>query len=150
MTTHAETLAALRISGHRITPQRQIVLDVVENSGEHLDAEAIYRRAQAQDPAISLATVYRTLAVLKNQGLIEQRYLTREHAREHYELAGAPEHSHFTCVGCHQVIECKSPRVAQLRAEVRRDLGLRVTNACLCLEGYCPDCAAQPALAQTD
>ena len=150
MTTHAETLAALRTSGHRITPQRRSVLDVVENSGEHLDAEAIYRRAQAEDPAISLATVYRTLAVLKDQGLIEQRYLARDHAREHYEPVGAPEHYHFTCLDCRRVIEFQSRRVAQIRAELQRELGLRITNACLCLEGYCPSCAAKHALAQPD
>ena len=145
MTTHTETLAALRATGHRITPQRQIVLQVVENSAEHLDAEAVYGRAHERDPNISLATVYRTLAVLKAEGLIEQRYLTRDHTREHYEPVGAPEHYHFTCLDCHQVIEFQSPRVNQLRAELQAKLGLHAVQACLCLEGYCHKCAAQRA-----
>jgi Fur family transcriptional regulator, ferric uptake regulator len=87
------------------------VLEVVENSAKHLDAETVYRQAQETDPNISLATVYRTLAVLKDEGLIEQRYLARDHAREHYEPVGAPEHYHFTCLDCRQVIEFQSSRV---------------------------------------
>ena len=143
MTARTETLATLRATGHRITPQRQIVLDVVENSAEHLDAEAVYRRAQEKGPHISLATVYRTLAVLKDEGLIEQRYLARDHAREHYEPVGAPEHYHFTCLGCRRVVEVQSPRANQLRAELEAELGLHVLQACLCLEGYCQTCAAK-------
>ncbi len=144
MTPHVEALAALRATGHRITPQRQIVLEVVESSGEHLDAEAIYQRARerADDPRISLATVYRTLAVLKETGLIEQRYLSPAHAREHYEPAGAQEHYHFTCLGCHKVIEFQSPKVKRMAVELNRELGVEVAHACICLEGYCRTCAA--------
>ena len=142
MTSHAETLANLRATGHRITAQRQIVLEVVETSAEHLDAEAIYQRARARDPKISLATVYRTLTVLKQMGLIEQRYLARDHAREHYEPVGAPAHYHLTCLGCHRVIEFQSPRVRQMQAELQTALGLDVRHACVCLEGYCATCAA--------
>ena len=53
MTARTETLATLRATGHRITPQRQIVLDVVESSAEHLDAEAVYRRAQVKGPTLA-------------------------------------------------------------------------------------------------
>ena len=143
MTSHAETLATLRATGHRITPQRQIVLEVVETSAEHLDAEAIYQRAREKNPNISLATVYRTLTVLKDKGLIEQRFLARDHAREHYEPVGAPEHYHFTCLGCRKVIEFQSPRVTQMTTELHRELGVEVAHACICLEGYCQTCAAK-------
>ncbi len=148
MTSHAETLATLRATGHRITPQREIVLEVVETSAEHLDVEAIYQRAREKDPDISLATVYRTLAVLKDMGLIEQRYLARDHAREHYEPVGAPEHYHFTCLGCRKVIEFQSPRVTQMTTELHRDLGVEVAHACICLEGYCQTCAAKSRAAK--
>ena len=140
MTSHAETLATLRATGHRITAQRQIVLEVVETSAEHLDAEAIYQRAREKDPRISLATVYRTLTVLKDKGLIEQRFLARDHAREHYEPVGAPEHYHFTCLGCREVIEFQSPQVRQISTALRRELGIEVAHACICLEGYCQTC----------
>ena len=141
--THAQTLDALRATGHRITSQRQLVLAVIESSPEHLDAEAIYRRVRKKDTRIGLATVYRTLAVLKDMGLIEQRYLDRNHDREFYEPVGAPEHHHFTCLGCRTVIEFQSPRVKQLRAELQGELGLEMVHACICIEGYCRVCAAK-------
>ncbi|HEY4688319.1 MAG TPA: Fur family transcriptional regulator [Anaerolineae bacterium] len=143
MPSRAKTLDTLRATGHRVTPQRELVLEVVETSPEHLDAEAIYQRVREKDPQISLATVYRTLAVLKDMGLIEQRYLARNHTREYYEPVGAPEHHHFTCLGCRKVIEFQSQRVKQMRAELQRELGLDISHACICLEGYCRSCMAK-------
>jgi len=143
MTSHAKTLGALRATGHRVTQQRQLVLEVVETSPEHLDAESIYQRVREKDSNVSLATVYRTLNVLKDMGLIEQRYLARNHTREYYEPVGAPEHHHFTCLGCRKVIEFQSSRVRQMRAELQRELGLDIAHACICLEGYCRACAAK-------
>ncbi len=148
MTAEMDPLAMLRATGYRVTSQRQLVLGVVETSGEHLDAEGIHQRARQKDPKISLATVYRTLNVLKHMGLIEQRYLTRDHARENYEPVGAPEHYHFTCLACHQVIEFESPRVKQMQHELRRELDIEVSHACICLEGYCQACSAKRKAAQ--
>ena len=143
MTAEMGALATLRATGHRVTSQRQLVLEVVESSSEHLDAEGIYHRAREKDPKISLATVYRTLNVLKHTGLIEQRYLARDHAREHYEPVGSPEHYHFTCLGCRKVIEFQSPHIRRMTTELRRELGVQVGHACVCLEGYCQDCARE-------
>ncbi|HLF28962.1 MAG TPA: Fur family transcriptional regulator [Anaerolineae bacterium] len=141
--TDPKTLKTLRATGHRITAQRQVVLEVVESSPKHLDAETIYQRVREKDPQISLATVYRTLSVLKEMGLIEQSYLARNHTREYYEPVGAPEHHHFTCLGCRTVIEFQSQRVKQMRADLQRELGLDISHACICLEGYCRSCAAK-------
>ncbi len=142
MDQHVETIAALRASGRRMTPQRRLILDIITQSGEHLDAEAVYRRAHAQDKRISLATVYRTLTVLKDLGLVERRYLGRDHERENYEPIGAPEHYHFTCRGCGRTIEFQTGAVARMRREVQRELRVTVAHACVCLDGYCADCAA--------
>ncbi len=138
-----ETLASLRAQGRRITAQRQLVLDVIESSEEHLDAEAIYKRAHAKDPRISLATVYRTLAVLKDMGLVTQRYLAPGHEREHYEPMGAPEHYHFTCRECGRAVEFQSRHVERMQAELRKTLGIEISQVCVCVEGYCAECAAR-------
>jgi Fe2+ or Zn2+ uptake regulation protein len=137
-----QTLASLRASGRRITAQRKVVLEVISASEEHLDAEAVYARARKRDPKISLATVYRTLAVLKTEGLVEQRYVARSHEREYYEPVGAREHYHFTCRKCGQAVEFESTRVQEMRFEVQQSLGAEVTGACVCLEGICHSCAA--------
>ncbi len=129
--------------GLRATPQRLLILTILENAQEHLDAEAIYERARAWDAKISLATVYRALARLKEAGLVEQRYFARDHRREYYEAVSKGEHYHFTCLGCGKVIEVTTPRIAQARKELSEALGLEFTHACICFEGYCPDCAAK-------
>ena len=146
MTTHAETLATVRATGRRITSQRQIVLDVIENATEHLDAEGIFQKAREKDSKISLATVYRTLGVLKEMGLVDQNYVTRSHDREHYEPVGAPRHYHFTCLNCHRVIEFQSASVIQLMDLFQEELGVKVLHACMCLEGYCQDCVSNHQL----
>lgn len=143
MTTHAETLAAVRAAGRRITPQRQVVLDVIETSTRHLDAEAIFQKAREKDPDISLATVYRTLAVLKEMGLVDQSYTARTHDREHYEPVGAPRHYHFTCLDCHQVIEFQGPGMTQLIGQLQGELGAEISHVCMCIEGYCRECAVK-------
>jgi len=140
VTTHAETLATVRESGRRVTLQRQIVLDVIETAEKHLDAETIFQRAREKDPNISLATVYRTLAVLTEMGLVDRSYLARNHEREHYEPVGAPKHHHFTCLDCHQVIEFQSPGLSQLIGQLQEELGVEVLHTCMCVEGYCSEC----------
>lgn len=133
----------LQEAGLRVTPQRVLVLEILEEAEEHLDAEAIYERARRRDPRVSLATVYRTLAKLKEVGLVEQRYFARDHKREYYEASRKEEHYHFTCLGCGKVIEVHTPRIAQAREELSEALGLEFTHACICFEGFCPECAAK-------
>lgn len=142
MQTAEETRERLEAEGLRITPQRLQVLQILDEAKEHLDAEAIYLRARERDPNLSLATVYRTLSKLKEMGLVEQRYFAREHRREYYEATGREEHYHFTCLGCGQVIEVCTPRIAQARHELTEQLGLVFAHACVCFEGYCAACAA--------
>ena len=133
---------SLHASGRRLTPQRALILSILQHSDEHLDAEAIWQTAQRRDASLNLATVYRTLAVLKEMGLIEQRYFARDHKREFYEAVGKREHYHFTCLGCGEVIEFETPRIGQARREISETLGLRLVSACVCFEGYCAKCAA--------
>jgi Fur family transcriptional regulator, ferric uptake regulator len=68
----------LRARGKRITSQRALLLQLIQESGAHLDAEELYRRAQRRDPRINLTTVYRTLNLLKESGLIERSYSLQE------------------------------------------------------------------------
>lgn len=131
----------LRSSGRRMTPKRALVLEILERSDAHLDAERIWHLAKRRDQSLNLATVYRTLAVLKEMGLVEQRYFARAHKREMYETVRKPEHYHFTCLGCGQVIEFESARISQMRHELREERDLHPTHICVCFEGYCPACA---------
>jgi len=129
---------AFRAAGRRLTHQRRLVLRVLEESDEHLDAEAVYLQAKARDTHISLATVYRTLAVLKEIGLVEEHRLGEGHG--HYEPVQKGPHYHFTCLGCGKVIEFNTPLVTQIEQELSTQKGVRVTGAHLHMSGYCAQC----------
>ena len=138
-----ETHGLLRAKGKRITEQRALLLQIIQESEGHLDADELYRLGRHRDPRLNLATVYRTINLLKESNLIEQRYFARDHHREHFELKAAPEHYHFTCIACRKVIEFESPLIEQLRREVKRKFGVKFTHGCLCFEGYCADCSSK-------
>ena len=143
MKTAKETHKRLKAGGLRVTPQRLLVLQILEESREHLDARTIYMRGREHDPNLSLATVYRTLGKLKEMGLVEPCYLARDRRRAYYEATDKGEHYHFTCLGCGRIIEVRAPRIKQACREMAEKLGLVFTRANVCLEGYCPDCAAR-------
>lgn len=128
-----------RESGMRLTPQRRVILDVLDGTAVHLDAEGVYRLAKEHDPNISLATVYRTLAALKELGLIDQRHLSRDDQRGYYEIADR-QHYHFTCLRCNRVIEFDTPLMTQLEQEIADEWGVQIVQGRLYLEGYCAVC----------
>ena len=129
---------ALRSAGRRLTPQRRLILEVLEESDGHLDADALYDRVKARAPDVSLATVYRTLAVLREIGLVEEHRLGQDHG--HYEAVRQEPHYHFTCQRCGKVIEFDTPLVAQIEEALREQEGVRVTGAHLHISGYCAGC----------
>lgn len=133
-------IAALQASGHRITRQRRVVLEVLEESREHLDAESLYQKARQRAPRISLATVYRTVAVLKQMGLVAEYSLGEEHG--HFETVPERPHYHFTCLNCGQVVEFDAPKVALAVQELAEQEGLEICAVQFALTGYCARCRA--------
>jgi Fur family transcriptional regulator, ferric uptake regulator len=129
---------ALRATGGRLTPQRRLILQVLEASDEHLDAEALYERVKARDSDVSLATVYRTLAMLREIGLVEEHRLGQDHA--HFEAVRDEPHYHFTCLNCGDVIEFDTDLVAQIEQQLYAQEGVRVVSSQLHLQGYCAAC----------
>jgi Fe2+ or Zn2+ uptake regulation protein len=124
--------------GRRLTSQRRLILGVLEECDGHLDAEALFVQARARDPDISLATVYRTLAVLKEMGLVEEHSLGEEHS--HYEAVHGQPHYHFVCLGCGEVIEFDAPLTREIARDVSEQEGVCITNVRLHLSGYCARC----------
>ncbi|MDQ3699686.1 MAG: transcriptional repressor [Chloroflexota bacterium] len=134
---------ALRSDGHRMTQQREILLDVIEHAGEHLDADGLYRLARERDRRISLSTVYRTLALLKQHDLVEELHLSEEH--HHYEARSTVRHYHLVCIVCGRVEEFGSEGVERLREQLRRDRGFQVSSIDLDISGRCAGCVASAA-----
>lgn len=131
---------AIAAEGGRMTNQRQIILDVIDRSHEHLTADDITARAQQLDRSINPSTVYRTLALLTEHGLIKSRYYDQDSHREVFEPTPNTEHYHFTCSRCGKVIEFVSKHVPALRAQLQNEFGVEVRTACLCLTGLCEKC----------
>ena len=127
-----------RSEGRRLTSQRRLILRVLEESEKHLDAESLYDRVKVQDPDVSLATVYRTLTLFREMGLVEEQGLGEGHS--HYEAARGRPHYHFVCSGCDRVIEFDTPWVMRIARELAGQEGVQVTGAHLRMSGYCAWC----------
>lgn len=123
---------------HRLTRQRQLVLDVLNESTGHLDASLIFMQAKKKDDRISLATVYRSLDFLKQAGLVKENNFGEDHA--HFETAQDPQHYHFSCQGCGKVIELSTGELEETLQSFGQEEGLKVTEIQLVLRGYCAEC----------
>lgn len=147
MSEHPVNTVLLHEMGFRITEQRRTVLEVITASPGHLTAEDVYERARQVNPHISLATVYRTLNVLTDAGLIKQRHISPDHTRSHFEAAEAQDHFHFRCLGCGRVVEFRNDAAVKMLCDGLRGVpGVgRILDICTCVEGYCEACAQQPA-----
>jgi Fur family ferric uptake transcriptional regulator len=127
-----------REEGRRLTQQRRLVLQELESSDTHLDAEALHDRVKVHDPDVSLATVYRTLHVLKQMGLVEEHSLGEGHS--HYEASRSAPHYHFICLECGKVIEFDTPLVEEAATELAELHGVVVQDAHLRVSGLCQSC----------
>jgi len=131
---------AISAGGGRMTHARRVILDVIAASHEHLTADDIVVRAQRRDRTVNPSTVYRTLAFLKEHGLIKSRYFDQDSHREVFEPTPTTEHYHFTCRNCGAVIEFESSHIAALRRQLQAEYGVEATRLCLCLTGLCAKC----------
>jgi Fur family ferric uptake transcriptional regulator len=126
------------IQGHVLTTQRRLLLELLRESDEHMDAKELYRRASVRDESISPATVYRSLNLFKQLGLVDEIRLGKVRCR--YEIKQSPDHQHLVCQGCGKIMEFKSPLVKKLTNSVRKKYGFNATKIELYLEGYCQKC----------
>jgi Fe2+ or Zn2+ uptake regulation protein len=118
-----------------------LILDILRESDEHLDAETVHDRARVRAPGLSLATVYRTLTLLEDMGLVEEHRLGEGHS--HYEAVQEDPHYHFTCRRCGKVIEFDTLLVGRIERELCEREGVEITGAHLHLTGYCEDCRSR-------
>lgn len=133
--------AALSKRGIRLTRQRRVLLQVMDNAERHLDAGAILERAQKVDSRIHRVTVYRTLDMLKKFGLIDELDLLHIHGEQHfYESHGPRDHIHVACLRCGKVREVESRLFEQLKRQIEHDCQIKITVTRTEIGGYCADC----------
>jgi len=146
MSSVAPTVAmkdSLKKQGVRLTRQRQILLDLIDNSGKHLDAESLFQLAQQRDPKLNRVTVYRTLKLLKEGGLVDELDLMHQSGDQHYyETRLKQEHAHVICLRCGRVEEFFGEPLQKLRRQVESHFGFQVMIARTEIGGYCAHCQA--------
>lgn len=141
MTFEQRAKNAIHASGGRITPQREILLDLLMEAQDALDAEHLHQLASQRDPAISLPTVYRTLHTLEAAQVVISHYISSDHERKVYRINDDDvDVFHFTCRQCGQVTIFHSELIGQLKREVDTQLGADVLTLCMCAGGLCANC----------
>ena len=121
----------------RQTNQRQEILDFLVGSLAHPTAEEIFHAVRKKLPNISLATVYRNLAVLEQAGLIEQISYGKDHVR--FQRADRP-HSHFVCESCDRLINVALSLSELQRSGIEKKYGVAVRRQAIIFSGLCREC----------
>lgn len=124
--TRARLEQACREHGVRMTGPRRVIVDVLGDATDHPDAVELHRRAAAIDPRISLATVYRTVKLLQERGILARHAFAD--GRSRYETASPEHHDHLIDIESGRVIEFQSDEIERLQEEVARRLGFAIVS----------------------
>lgn len=142
-------LDILRQQGFRITPQRELILQIFENlpEGEHLSAESLNEILKKEDTSadVSLATTYRTLKLLASLGVLRELDFAEDH--KHYELVRSSleeQHQHLVCIYCGYTEEFVSPEVFNISKTIATDAQFKLIDSQLKLYGECNTCQENP------
>jgi Fur family ferric uptake transcriptional regulator len=133
-----EWQAKLRAKGYRLTPQRELVLEAVERLG-HATPDEVHAEIRARSSAVNLSTVYRTLELLEELGLVRHAHISDRAPT--YHSTAAPDHAHLVCRGCGQVTEATPDDIAPLTTTLQRRFGFQADIGHLTVFGRCADCA---------
>jgi Fur family ferric uptake transcriptional regulator len=112
--------------GMRMTEQRRVVARVLEAASDHPDVEELYRRSVVVDPRISISTVYRTLKLFEDAGIVT-RHDFRD-GRSRYEPSPDEHHDHLIDLRSGRVVEFRDEEIERLQAEIARRLGYRLVD----------------------
>ena len=112
--------------GMRMTEQRRIIAQVLASAHDHPDVEELYRRASAVDPNISISTVYRTVKLFEDSGIIERHDFGQGRAR--YETLPEEHHDHLIDLRTGTVIEFRDEEIEKLQEKIARKLGYKLVD----------------------
>jgi Fur family ferric uptake transcriptional regulator len=149
-----EFLDFLRRRKLRLTAPRRAIVEAVFGTQEHFTAEQLLAWARRKDKSVSRATVYRTLPLLTESGLLRSMDLGKAYKLYDPNYAEHPHHSHLVCADCERLLEFDRPEVAALAEEIGRELGFAVVSHRLQIVGRCEalrregGCPRKPARAK--
>jgi Fur family peroxide stress response transcriptional regulator len=131
-------ITLLRESGFRITPQRRAVMQILVDNKEHLDTDEIFNRVRKEYPKVGLATVYKTIAMLKGIGEITELKFNNQNRR--YESSGSAPHSHLVCTKCNGIFDFNNDALGNITSDIMEETGFNISNYRLDFFGVCHDC----------
>lgn len=129
-------------AGMRMTDQRRIIASVLTDADDHPDVEEVYRRAAERDDGISIATVYRTVRLFEEAGILTRHDFGDGRAR--YEPVADDHHDHLIDIQTGKVVEFTNEEIERLQAEVAEKLGYRLVDHRLELYGVPLDAKKKP------
>jgi Fur family peroxide stress response transcriptional regulator len=133
-----ELVARLKEQGFRLTPQRKAVLKVLADSPNHPSVEQIYRRVKKDFPMTSLATVYKTVTLLKELGEVLE--LGFADGSNRYDGRKPNPHPHLICIQCHKILDPDVDGWKELPQALSKSTGFRILSHRLDFYGICPQC----------
>lgn len=136
-----ESIKVIKDRGYRLTPQRQMIMDVLHEAGGHCTPEEVYQRLQTKSSAVNRTTVYRTLEFLVSLGLVTTAHVQGNQVI--YELASHHLHHHLICQQCNHVVEIDHDLVATLFTELEGQSGYKINTDHLVLFGICAYCQSR-------
>jgi Fur family transcriptional regulator, ferric uptake regulator len=139
--TRPSLMKKLAERGVRLTMQRRLLVKIIQDSPRHLDAAGLLQIAKKHDQDIDRATVYRTIALLKKHGLIDELDLMHIEGEKHYyEAKTSCDHCHMACFHCGAIIEYASPSFEKLKREMALRSGFQIRAVRLEVGGVCRQC----------
>jgi len=141
-----EMVHSLKEAGCRLTPQRMAVLRVLVESEDHPSAEQIHEHVRADFPMTSLATIYKTLTLLKEMGEVQELSIGEGGSR--YDGHSPDPHPHLVCTACGRIDDVQVRALGDLPEEVARKTGYRITGHRFDFFGICPRCQRRAAWEQ--
>ena len=127
----------LKLKNLRRTSQRDAIIETVFNTDEHFTAEQLLEWSRKRDRSVSRATVYRTLPLLTESGLVREMDLGKDFKYYDPNYADHPNHSHIICGDCDKIVEFESEKISKLENEISHKLGFAVKTQRLQITGTC-------------
>lgn len=126
----------------KFTNQREIILYTLYNNEEHFSSEELYTLIKREYPDLSvgIATVYRTLTVLEENGLVSSISLGAQGKK--YEIANKPHHDHIICEKCDKIVEFENDKIEELQHTIAKENDFQLTKHIMQLYGICKECQA--------
>lgn len=135
----------LKRNGYKLTTQRRVILDtIIENLDKHLSIEDIFDLVKKKYPEIGLATVYRTIQLFEELGIIYK--LNFDDGRSRYELYHDKEnhqHHHLICLNCGAIFEVEEDLLEDLEARIEKDKDFEIVDHSVRFFGYCKNCRSK-------